>query len=232
MASFFSFFIHKRIPSLRTLRALLRGPLTLSRAVVYGLFSVIILLAFLLLITIHNSFLITVPARGGSLTEGIIGAPQAINPIIATTDTDKSLSRLVYAGLLKTMPDGSVEPELAQDYSVSPDSRTYTFTLKESKFQDGKKVTSADVAFTISKLQNYSLNPIQAEYWSEIVVQTPDEQTIIISLPNARTDFLQKATVGILPEHIWRDISDEDFLTTKKNIKSVGAGPFVVTSAS
>lgn len=229
MATFFSFFINKRIPSPKTIRALLHGPLTLYRAAVYVFFACVLVLIFLILITINNSFLVTVPARGGSVTEGIIGAPQTMNPVLATTETDKALSTLAYAGLMKTMTDGTIVAELAEDYTLSLDGRTYTFTLKKSVFHDGKKLTSRDVAFTVSKLQNSALNPSQALYWSNITIETPDESTVVFTLPSPRNNFLERATVGILPEHVWNDMTDEEFVTSKKNLSGVGAGPFDVT---
>ena len=230
MASFFSFFINKRIPSPRTVRALLHGPLTLYRAAVYVFLISIVVVIFLILVTINNSFLVTVPARGGSVTEGIIGAPKTINPVLATTDTDKALSALVYAGLIKIMPDGTVINELAEDYTVSPDNRIHTFTLKKSVFQDGKDLTSRDVAFTVSKLKNSALNPSSALYWADISIETPDERTIVFTLPAPRATFLERVAIGILPEHIWGSMTDEEFLSTKKNLTGIGAGPFDVTA--
>ena len=34
--------------------------------------------------------------RGGEISEGIIGSPCFINPVLANTDQDKDLSMLVY----------------------------------------------------------------------------------------------------------------------------------------
>ena len=43
-----------------------------------------------------------------------------------------------------------VTPDLATDYSVSPDGLTYTFTIKEGvKWSDGEDLTAEDVAFSI-----------------------------------------------------------------------------------
>lgn len=226
MASFFSFLTNKKIPSLSTLRTLLRGELTVYRKLALGLFIAILATAFFTLAAFHNSFLVTVPAPGGALTEGIIGAPKSINPILAVTDTDIALTKLVYAGLMKETADGDIILELAEGYTLSPDSRTYTFTLKETKFHDGKKLTSQDVLFTVGKLQNSALNQNHTAYWSLVGVEAPDERTVVFTLPAPRTDFLARLTIGILPEHVWAEISDEAFATAPENVQPIGAGAF------
>lgn len=43
-----------------------------------------------------------VPTTGGEYTEGLIGAPQYINPLLSqTNDVDSDLVRLLFSGLLK-----------------------------------------------------------------------------------------------------------------------------------
>ena len=62
----------------------------------------VILAATAGLALLWNFFLtITVPtpARGGDYTEGMLGQPSAINPILAETQTDKSLVRLLFQNL-------------------------------------------------------------------------------------------------------------------------------------
>ncbi len=226
MASFFSFLTHKKIPSPSTFRSLLRGPLTLYRGLVYGVLIAAATIIFILIVTVHNSFLVTVPARGGTLVEGVIGAPKTINPILAMTDTDAALTRLVYAGLMKELGDGTIVPEIAESSVLSPDSRTYTVTLRPTKFHDGKPLTSKDVLFTVGKLQNSALNPSHTEYWRDVGVETPNEQTVVFTLPAPRTDFLNRLTIGILPEHVWAEIPDETFASARQNLHPIGAGAF------
>src|ERR1700729_3462502 len=79
---------------------------------------------------LNSSLLVAVPAYGGSLSEGIIGSPRFINPVLAVSDSDHDLTSLVYSGLLRATPDGDYTPDLAQSYTVSPDGKTYTFVLR------------------------------------------------------------------------------------------------------
>ena len=90
--------------------------------------------------------LVEVPKKGGILTEGVIGTPRFINPVLATSDADRDLTALIYSGLMRISNDGSLEPDLAEKYTVSPDGRRYTFTLKkDSLWHDGKPVTAESV---------------------------------------------------------------------------------------
>ena len=57
-----------------------------------------------ILAKLNERFLVEVPAKGGSLIEGLVGSARFINPVLSISDTDKSIVTLIYSGLLK--PDG------------------------------------------------------------------------------------------------------------------------------
>ena len=46
-------------------------------------------------------YMVEVPAYGGTLTEGIIGTPRFINPVLASSDADRDLVALTHSGLLR-----------------------------------------------------------------------------------------------------------------------------------
>ena len=100
----------------------------------------------------NNSFMVEVPAKGGALTEGIIGSVHFINPLLAVSDVDRDMTMLVYSGLTRLNPAGNYEPDLAESFSVSEDKLTYTFQLRKNlTWHDGKPLTAGDVIFTIEK---------------------------------------------------------------------------------
>lgn len=220
MASFPSFLITKKFPSRTTLRNLLRGPLTGLSILFYGVFFAICITAYLILITLNNRTLTTVPASGGNLTEGVIGAPHFINPLLATTETDQRLVKLVYGNLMDDV----------DSYTFSPDGKVVTLALHPGlKFDDGKPLTSDDVAFTVQKMQDVTVSHV-SDYWENIAVEAPDPQTVVFTLPAADTSFISRLSFSILPKHIWENITDEAFETAKQNLHPVGAGAFKVRS--
>src|SRR5665213_2906565 len=59
---------------------------------------------------LQSFIMITEPAYGGSLTEGDVGSPRFVNPLLALSDTDQDLTALTYAGLMGEAPDGTLIP--------------------------------------------------------------------------------------------------------------------------
>ena len=196
--------------------------------VLAGLFAV----SFLwLTYKINQEFSATVPARGGTLVEGIIGTPRLINPILAISDADRDITELVYSGLLRRMPDGEIVPDLAESYEISKDGLSYTFTLKTNiTFHDGEPITTEDIEFTINKAQDPTLKSPKRLNWEGVVVQRLDEKKIRFVLKQPYTPFLENATLGILPKHIWKNISVEQMNLSDFNTNGVGSGPYKIES--
>lgn len=186
-----------------------------------------------LLYLVDQEFLVVVPTYGGSLSEGIIGAPRFINPVLAVSDADRDLSSLVYSGLLKATPDGDYVPDLAESYAMSPDAKTYTFIIRKgATFQDGTPVTVDDVAFTISKTQDAELKSPERANWNGVTVSKIDDRTIEFTLKEPYAPFIENLTLGILPKHLWQDVSTDEFPFSDLNISPIGSGPFRVRSIS
>jgi peptide/nickel transport system substrate-binding protein len=119
--------------------------------------------AFSLIYMLNSQLIVAIPGYGGGVSEGIIGSPRFINPVLAISDADHDLSILIYSGLLRATPEGDYVPDLAENYTVSQDGLTYTFTLrKNATFHDGIPVTADDVVFTISKTQDPALKSPRA----------------------------------------------------------------------
>lgn len=184
-----------------------------------------------LLWNVSKSFLVEVPDYGGTLTEGVIGSPRFVNPILAVSDTDRDLSTLIYSGLLKIEDDDTILPDLAESYAISSDGLTYTFVLKDNiYFQDNTKVTADDVVFTIEKAQDPALKSPRKTNWDGVSILKIDDRTISFTLKQPYSPFIQNFTLGILPKHIWSKATTEEFPFSQFNIKPVGTGPYKIGS--
>ncbi|MBI2120876.1 MAG: hypothetical protein HYT94_04605 [Parcubacteria group bacterium] len=197
------------------------------------LFGFFVLCAFIsglaILSHINRSYMVSIPARGGSFTEGIVGTPRFINPILAISDADKDLASLIYSGLLRVGKDGTIEPDLAESYEISPEGLSYTFILKENLlWSDGRALTSADIKFTIEKLQDPEVRSPKNAEWGGVTTEIPDERTVKFTLKKPYAPFLENAAIGILPEHIWAGLSAEQFGFSSYNTNPVGSGPYMV----
>ena len=51
---------------------------------------------------LEGRYAVLVPAPGGTLRESIVGTPHLINPLLATTEVDRDLTNILYAGLMKS----------------------------------------------------------------------------------------------------------------------------------
>ena len=181
-----------------------------------------------LLIRVHNSFLVAVPSFGGSFTEGVVGSPRFINPVLAISDTDKDLVTLVYSGLLKVGDDGFVE-DLASSYEIKEGGTVYDFVIKDSAyFHDGKKVTADDVIFTVAKILDPVIKSPKRANWEGVRVEKISDQAVRFTLEKPYAPFLEALTVGILPKHIWEKASSEEFPFSEFNIDPIGSGPYKI----
>lgn len=171
-----------------------------------------------------------VPAHGGILSQGVVGQPKTINPVLATSPADLLLTRAVFSGLYMYDNQGQLTPDLATGFpTISNDGKTYTVSLKPNlTWHDGQPVTSNDVVFTITKIQDPAINSPLRGLWLSTTVQAINDHTIIFTTKEESGPFLHNLTVGILPEHIWHAVAAENFATSGLNLKPLGNGPYAV----
>ena len=195
-------------------------------------FSVLWIFIFSFLISveqINKKFMVEIPDYGGSISEGIVGVPRYINPLLAISDADRDLSTLVYSGLMRVGKNGKLIPDLAEGYSVSEDGLSYSFTLKENiYFHDGEEINADDVLFTITKVQDPALKSPRRANWDGVLVEKINDREITFTLPKPYAPFLENTTLGILPKHLWKDASSEQFNFSEFNTNPIGSGPYKV----
>lgn len=171
------------------------------------------------------------PQRGGSFTEGIIGVPRFINPVIAETDADRDLTTLVYSGLMRLNENGGTDLDLAESYSISDDGLTYTFKLKENiVFHDGSKITTEDILYTIQTIKDPLIKSPKRINWEGVEVEAINEKEIIFRLDKPYGSFLYQTTIGIVPAKLWRNVPVDDFRFSFLNNDPIGSGPYKLLS--
>ena len=208
---------------------------TTTERIVFGVCVLALILASgVLAWRVGMAATVETPSRGGSLTEGVVGSPRFINPLLAESDADRDLAALVYAGLLKRQPDGDLAYELARDITISTSSMRYTVTLREdARFHDGEPVTARDVVYTVRQAKDPQLKTqLRSELqgnWTGVTVSSTGPRTVLFELDEPYAPFIQNLTLGILPAHIWKPLSPSQFPSSPHNDATpVGAGPFRV----
>jgi peptide/nickel transport system substrate-binding protein len=168
------------------------------------------------------------PKKGGTLIVGNGDDPRVLSGNFSFQVSDTEVGCMVYEGLLRFGPGFKLEPGLAKSWEISPDGKTYTLRLEESKWEDGKPVTSEDVA--------WSLMNISAKYGPKFIpagkmidtIDASDPRTVVFHLKQPFGPFLFslvcEQNAAIMPKHVFEgtDILKNPALTTKP----IGSGPF------
>ena len=182
--------------------------------------SVAVISGIVLLGLIFASSTTPIPAHGGDYTEGFIGQPIYVNPIIASSDIDRSLVRLVFQNL----------GDLAESIATSSDGRIWKVRLKENlRWQDDAKLTSDDIIFTVQKIQDKeSKSPLTLyKAWQGVTAERLSELEIQFSVLTSYAFFPETLKkLYVLPKHIFADIPPANWYLSDYNLKPVGSGPF------
>ena len=172
------------------------------------------------------------PVTGGVHSEALIGEIIRLNPILDfSNQPDRDIDRLIYHGLLHFDSRGIPVPDLAATWSISADASLYTFTLREDAvWHDGEPVTSDDIIYTYSKLQDDNFpgpNDIH-ELWNQVNIIRLDDRRVQFQLPEPFSPFLDYLSVGLLPDHLLRGVSAGDLIDHPFNLDPIGTGPFLL----
>ncbi|MGB9724672.1 MAG: peptide ABC transporter substrate-binding protein [Chloroflexia bacterium] len=172
---------------------------------------------------------VAIPIRGGVYTEGVIGTPQLLHPLLATSDADRDISGLLFEGLSTLLPDGSIQPALAEKWEASPQGTVYTCTLRSDIYwHDGEPVTTVDVLFTLNLLRSPDFpttSPLQA-LWVRIQAQALDDRRIRFLLERPYAPFLSYTTLPLLPAHLLQKVPPADLPSSPFFLHPIGTGPF------
>ncbi len=198
---------------------------------------VLSVLALLALITFYVSLrnayynqTLTAPDFGGNYTEGLKGQPVYINPVLAFSETDLSLTRLVYSGLYKYNAEGSLVPDLAESLpEISEDQKQYTVNLKKNvKWHNDRLFTAEDVIFTFQILKDPSFKSPNRNTWLSTNVEKLSDFVVRFTTKDVAGPFLPNLTQPILPKFVWNKTDSASFPLSENNLKAIGTGPYLI----
>ena len=172
-----------------------------------------------------------VPAYGGTYIEGVVGSPQYLQPVLAATDVDQDVVRLVFAGLTEVDRYGSVVPDLAT-FTTEGDGKIWTFTIRgDAKWHDGVAVTSADVLYTVSLVQDKAYVGPYSDAFRGVKASAISASVVQFALPDAFGSFAANTTLPLLPAHRLSGVTYNELSRATFNQRPIGSGPFRVVEA-
>jgi peptide/nickel transport system substrate-binding protein len=164
----------------------------------------------------------TAQAKKDAITLAMTLEPPGLDP---TAGAASAIAEIVLYNLFETLTkinsDGTVSPLLAQSWEVSPDLKTYTFTLKKGvKFQNGEPFNAAAVKFSFERAgSEKSTNKDKRTFASMERVAVIDEHTIVILNKSLDPDFLflmgQATAIIVEPKSVETNAT-----------RPVGTGPY------
>jgi peptide/nickel transport system substrate-binding protein len=193
-----------------------------------GLVIALIVGVNLQMVSMAHYYKTAVPVAGGTFTEGIIGSFTNANPLYATGPVDASVSRLIFGSLFKYDENHQLIPDLAASMAVDDTELNYTVTLKPNlTWHDGKPLTAQDVVFTYKMIQNPDARSYLQSSWQGVSVTSPNDRTVVFTLPSKLSAFPHSLTNGIVPQHILGSVPPVQLRSSNFNSAVlVGSGPF------
>lgn len=158
----------------------------------------------------------------GRIAIGIQQEPTSLDPTTdATAAINVMLTQNVFEGLTSVDQAGAVIPQLAESWTISDDSLTYVFTLRQGvTFHDGAPFTAADVVYSFERARaEDSTNPRRATFVPVDTITALDDHTVEIVLNNPDAFFLFDLAQG--PASIVSEASADT-----NGTRPVGTGAF------
>lgn len=141
------------------------------------------------------------PTQGGELSYGLATSPDTMDPHTSRLAVSVRVLRTMYDSLVVQLPDNTIKPWLATEWTVSPDGKSYTFKLREDvKFHDGTPFNAEAVKYNFDRVidpktkATNALALIQPYQSSEVI----DEYTIKVNLEQPSSSFLSNISQTFL----------------------------------
>ncbi len=168
------------------------------------------------------------PDGSSTVGYGLTLSPTGIDPHLnASAELGIPLSSVYDTLVVQDPATGEVLPGLAERWEVSPDGRSYTFTLREGvRFHDGTTFESSDVVANLDYVMNPDHHSQKAVFMlgPYLGAETPDVHTVILHLAEPYPpllDSLSQVYLGIAsPEALAR------WGPAEYQFHQVGTGPY------
>ena len=175
----------------------------------------------------NDSYSVTGFQDGGTFTEATLGKVNSLNPLFATTNSEKTLAKLMFSSLTASEASGHVGNVLAKSVKSDASAKIWTVKLKDNlKWSDGEPITPEDVTFTANLISG--LGQVSSFYSSlnNVKVSIDDKQNIVFQLPAVYSEFASALDFPILPKHALENVDSMNLLEASFSSNPISSGPF------
>jgi peptide/nickel transport system substrate-binding protein len=172
----------------------------------------------------------TVISPGRPYVEGVLGHATNASPFGARSSADRALVALLFRGLVRLGPGGTLAPDLALRWESDAAGAKWTFHLRSGlRWQDGQPLTADDVVFTIRALSATQYAGPGAASWRDVTASASDPLTVTLGLATPLGGFIQAATQPIAPAHLLDQVAPADLPDDPFGQHPIGSGAFALT---
>jgi len=177
----------------------------------------------------QNNYRTTANATSGTYAEAVLGPVDTLNPIFAKSSAEETAGELLFSRLVTYDKSGNLNYDLADSMTVSPDGKTYTFTIRpDARWDDDLYVRARDVVYTVNLLKNPATRSTITG-WDNVVAKEIDNLTVAFELPAVYAAFPHALRfLPILPEHALRDVEPAALREDAFSSKPIGSGAFTL----
>ena len=179
-----------------------------------------------------DSYAEDVYTTGGTYTEATIGEVNSMNPLFATTNSEKVLSKLMFATIATIDYSGHPGNQLAESITASEDGRKWTVKLRDGlKWSDGEPITNEDVIFTANLIKNPAVSTIYGANLANVKVSETEDGAVLFDLPSSYADFMSALNFPLVPKHILGSTDPKTLIENSFSNAPVTSGAFVFNAA-
>ena len=173
-----------------------------------------------------ESYAVTTFTSGGIYSEATLGRVNSLNPLFATTSSEKTLSRLMFLTLSAVDYSGHIGLGLADSIKTDDTGTVWTVALRDGlKWSDGEPITNQDVIYTIEMIQSPAVNSPYSSNLSGVKV-SESEGDLVFTLSTPYSNFSSALEFPILPAHILSDVAPNLLLEDNFSTSPITSGAF------
>ncbi len=179
-----------------------------------------------------ESYSVTSFGQGGTYTEATVGKVSSLNPLFASTNSEKTLAKLMFVGLTGSDASGYIGNALAHSVRSDATGKVWTVRLRDGlKWSDGEALTNEDVLFTAKLIQSPAVVSNYSSNLNRVNITQDAEGNIVFELPAGYAEFASALDFPILPKHILENVDPATLLESTFSTSPVTSGAFAYNAS-